>query len=201
MRLVYAGILILVGLLAMMVFVNRFYPDIDSSLMGKLLLATIVILIVAAYFLFNKRGAWKVKNIEIARMFQSQGELTQDNYRVRRAFELADAENKVTWYVLELENGNAICLWDKLPAGPPGFDPEKPEVRRFPCTEFTILRHKTGFIVDITCGGEAIKPEVITLPAKYDSRSFDFLSEDGEVIPGETFDTVKAKVLKATRPF
>jgi len=201
MRLVYAGIFILVGLLGMIIFVNRFYPDIDSSLMGKLLFGTIATLIVAAYYLFNKRGTWKLKNIEIARTFESQGELTRDNYRARRALALADVGNKITWYVLELDNGQAICLWDKLAVGPLGCDPEEPEVCRFPCTEFTILRHITGFIVDIICGGEMITPETITLPERQEGQSFDFLSENGEVIPGETFDTVKAKVLKATRPW
>ena len=103
---------------------------------------------------------------------------------------------------MELANGEAICLWDKLPAGPPGFDPQNPKVRTFPCTEFTILRHVTGFIVEIICGGEVIKPEVFTLPARHGGWNFDLpLPENGEVIPGETFDTVRAKVLKAAKPW
>ena len=189
------------GLLGMLVLVNRFYPNMDSSMMEKLLYVTMAVLIVTAYLLFNKPGAWKVKNIGIGRTFQSSGELTRDNYRARRALALTDAENKVTWYVLELEDGKALCLWDKLPGGPPGFDPEEPEVGRFPCTEFTILRHLAGFIVDIICGGEAIQPEVISLPAQYDAQDFNFLCEDGEVIPGETFDTVRTKALKGNRRF
>lgn len=198
MRLVYAGIFILLGLLSMLVLVNRVYPDLDPSVMKILMPATIVILTAAAYFLFNKRGAWKLKNPEIARMYESRGELTYDVCRARRAFELDDVGNKVTWYVIELENGKAISLWDKLPAGPPGFD-ENPKLRCFPCTEFTILRHVTGFAVDIICGGEVIKPEVLTLPAKHSSWSLDFLSRDGEVLRGETFETVRAKVSKAIK--
>jgi hypothetical protein len=201
MRLVYAGTFILVGLLGFLVFMNRRYPNVDSALMGHLMEGILVILVVAAYFLFNKRGAWKLKNADVVGMYRGKGELTEETYHAKRSLALADHWNKVTWYVVELENGQPICLWDRLPAGRPGVDPENPNACRFPCTEFTILRHTTGFIVDIVCSGEVIKPEEFRLRSKPRGWGYDFFLADGEVIPGETFDSVRAKVVKAVKPW
>jgi hypothetical protein len=64
--------------------------------------------------------------------------------------------------------------------------------RSFPCTEFTIRRHKNeGYGADIRCGGPVLEPEVMA-PAfrKNDWREV-VVPEDGAVIADTTDDDLK----------
>jgi hypothetical protein len=53
--------------------------------------------------------------------------------------------------------GGLVLFYDYVPAE----DGRRfKQERKFPCTEFTILRDKRdGFIVDVVCGGTVLEPE------------------------------------------
>ena len=78
-------------------------------------------------------------------------------------------------------------------------EPDINQPRRFPCTEFTVLRHKeAGYILDILCSGAVLEPEVVAPPfSKQDCRQG--LPEDGDVIADRTYDEIKAQRLGAGR--
>jgi hypothetical protein len=195
MRLACSGLFIVVGVLAEIILLHRIYPNLDPY-EGKLMAPTIVVLVAAAYFLFNKRSPW-VKRDGIM-TYRRQDELISDIYHARRVLELRDLDSNDGWYLIELDTGNVLCLWDNLPSGPLGFDSRNPEVRRFPFTEFTVLRHTTkNFTAEVDCAGQKIKPTTVALPDHYDDWLYTYVPKDGDVIPNKTFDAVQADVHKA----
>lgn len=194
-RLAWAGLFILVGILAEVVFVHQVFPGINPY-EGRFFPSWVVILVVAAYFLFNERSAWVRKDGVLT--YRRRDELISDIYHARRALELRDLDTKDGWDLIELDSGKVLCLWDNLPSGPLGFDPANPEVRKFPCTEFTILRHAVeGFTAEVICAGEVIKAVTVSLPDHYDDWLYTYLPKDGDMIPGKSFDEVEAEVDKA----
>jgi hypothetical protein len=195
-RLIFAGLFILIGVLGEMFFVDRMYPDINPF-EGKLFGPWIVVLVAAAYFLFHERSSWVKRDGVLT--YRRRDELISDIYHARRSLELRDLGTNDGWYLIELDTGKVLCLWDNLPSGPLGFDPANPEVRRFPCTEFTVSRHAVeGFTVEVVCAGQVIKPVSVSLPNHYDDWLYTYLPKDGDFIPDRTFDEVKAEVVKAS---
>jgi len=193
-RVFLAGLFILIGVLGEVFFVDWIYPDINPF-QGKLFGPWIVFLVVAAYFLFNSRGPWVKRNGVMT--YRRRDELLSSIYHAHRALELRDPGTNDGWYLIELDTGKVLCLWDNLPSGPLGFDPAKSEGRRFPCTEFTILRHKIeGFTAEVICAGQVIKPVTLELPEHFDDWVYADLPKDGELIPNKTFDEVQAEVQK-----
>lgn len=195
MRLVLSGLFIAIGVLAEIVFVHQIYPDINPY-QEKLLGPWIVVLVAAAYFLFNERSPWVKRHGVLT--CRHKDELISDIYHARRALELRDLDTNDGWYLIELDTGKVICLWDNLPSGPLGFDSANPEVQRFPCTEFTVMRHAVeGFTVEVICAGQAIKPVTVSLPDHYADWLYTSLPKDGDVIPERSFDEVQVEVQKA----
>ena len=195
-RLIYAGLFTLVGLLGEIVFVDRMFHELSVVVRGRLMEVTIVVLVAAAYFIFQDRSPWVKRNGVLT--YRRKDELVSDIYRARRALELRDPDTNDGWYLIELDTGKVLCLWDNLPSGPIGFDSMNLEGRRFPCTEFTILRHATeNFTAEVDCTGQVIKPVTIQLGDDYDTWVYTCLPKDGEIIPDKTFDEVQADLLKA----
>jgi hypothetical protein len=69
--------------------------------------------------------------------------------------------------------------------------------RKFPCTEFTILRDKRdGLIVDVVCAGTVIEPEGQAphfTEADYESGR---LPENGQIISDRSYDQIKRERMK-----
>jgi len=85
-------------------------------------------------------------------------------------------------------------------SGREGNYSENPEVRRIPCTEFTVLRHAVeGFTAEVNCAGQAIKPVTVSLPDHFDDWLYTYIPKDGDVMPEKTFDEVQAEVQKQAR--
>lgn len=124
-------------------------------------------------------------------------ELLSSIYHAHRALELRDPGTNDGWYLIELDTGKVLCLWDNLPSGPLGFDPAKSEGRRFPCTEFTILRHKIeGFTAEVICAGQVIKPVTLELPEHFDDWVYTDLPKDGESFRTRPLTRCKRKCRK-----
>jgi hypothetical protein len=65
----------------------------------------------------------------------------------------------------------------------------------FPCTEFTVRRHKKeGYTAEIVCGGTVLEPEVMapSLGKKVWQRNR--IPEDGRVITDITYDRLKQQL-------
>jgi hypothetical protein len=196
LRILGAGLFILIGVLGEAYFVDRMFPHINPFDF-KIFVPWMVVLVAAAYFLFQDRSPWVRKGGVLT--YRRRDELVPDIYHARRALELRDLDTNDGWYLIELDSGKVLCLWDNLPSGPLGFDPGSPGVRKFPCTEFTVLRHAVeGFTAAVICAGEVIKPVTVPLPDHYDDWLYTSLPKDGDIIPGKSFDEVKAEVDKFT---
>ena len=84
-----------------------------------------------------------------------QGLILREKCEARRAFQVEEFEDEGCQYFIELKNGSVLFLcgqylYDYEPADG-RFEARRP--RTFPCTEFTLLRHKeTGDILDVFCG-------------------------------------------------
>jgi hypothetical protein len=197
MRLVCAGLFILAGVLGEMYFVDRLYPDVNPF-EPRLSVPLIVGLMIAANYLFSERSPWVRKNGVLS--YRRRDELVSQIYHGKRALELVAPDTDKNWYLLELDTGKVLCLWDNLPSGPLDFDSMNPEVRRFPCTEFTVFRHATeDFTAEVDCAGQVIKPVPIQLGDDYDTWVYLYLPKDGEIVPDKTFENVQAELLKAGR--
>jgi hypothetical protein len=161
---------------------------------------TLLILVVAAYFLFQDRSPWVKRNGVLT--YRRRDELVSDIYHARRALELRAPDTNDGWYLIELDTGKVLCLWDNLPSGPLGFDPMNQEVRRFPCTEFTVLRHAVeGFTAEVHYAGQLIKPVTVSLPDHFDDWRYTHLPKDGDMIADKTFDELQAEVQKISGGF
>jgi hypothetical protein len=195
MRLFFAGLFILGGVLGEFFIVEWINPQLNPFEL-RFSIPLIVGLIVGAKFLFNERNPWVKRNGVLT--YRRRDELVSDTYRAGRALELRVPDTNEGWYLIELDTGKVLCLWDNLPSGPLGFDSMNPEVRRFPCTEFAVLRHPTeNFTAEIDCGSRLIKPITIVLPDHYDEWLHTYIPKDGDLIPDKTFDEVRADVVKA----
>ena len=74
------------------------------------------------------------------------------------------------------------------------------QLRRFPCTEFTVRRHKKeGYAIDILCSGSVIEPEIIFPP--FDAKDYkrNSVPEDGQTIRNRTYEQLKSERLQSVR--
>jgi hypothetical protein len=198
MRLIYAGLFILAGFLGEFFLVELRLRNISIVNSGWSLVVTMVILIGAAFFLFQERGPWVKRNGVL--VYRRPDELVADTYHARRALELRNPDSEESWYLIELENGKILCLCDNLPSGPMGFAPLNPVIRIFPCTEFSVLRHPAKkFTARIDYGGKLIEPVSVLLADHYSDWVYTHLPNDGELIPDRTFDAVLAELQELSR--
>jgi len=101
------------------------------------------------------------------RRLKEDGLLATTDFQARRAFGVQEYEDEGLHYFLELSDGRVLFLSGQYlyEYEPCEDDPENREPRRFPCTDFTILRHKVeGHVMELICRGTVLEPEFIALP-------------------------------------
>lgn len=119
--------------------------------------------------------------------------LTEDvAYSATKCFQLEDVGDHGPLYVILLESSEALFMGGQWLGEWEAFqDEEEPSesgARRFPCTEFVVVRRKeTREVVDLRCSGKALEPEAI--------RRWDFarparaeLPVTGDVLPVGAFE-------------
>ena len=124
------------------------------------------------------------------------------NYKVNRAFGIEEWGDEGSHYFLELEDKSILYLRDQklCEYEPIEDDPELNQPRQFPCTEFTIRKHKTkGYLIDLFCAGEVLEPEII-IPITH--RAFFIYLLDLEpylIIRNRTYDQIKTEHLQRSQ--
>jgi hypothetical protein len=117
---------------------------------------------------------------------RQRDEREADGLRATRAFGVEEFEDEGLHYFLELADGRVLFvsgqyLYDYEPSSD---DPETTQARSFPCTEFTVQRHKKeGYVVEILRGGTVLEPEVMAPPFGEKAWRPNRVPEDGQVIP------------------
>jgi hypothetical protein len=132
----------------------------------------------------------------MVRNLEARGLLVATDYRADRAFRVEEFEDEGFHYFVELEDGSVLYLNGRYLNAyePVDDDPMIAGGRRFPCTEFTVRRHKElGYVVDLQCRGEALEPERTRRAFTRDDYVRGDVPEDGEVIRGQSYDQLKAE--------
>jgi hypothetical protein len=207
LRLIGAGLFVWVGLMAMVGIIGALGGfDGGHWLVGPAGALTFGMLIVAAISFFNPKGsnALGVGNAEehLAELMR-RDLIVESSFTATRVFGVEEYEDEGSHYFLELADGLgilALCGQYLYHYEPISDDPELNQPRSFPCTSFTVRRHRTEhYVIDLVCGGDVIEPEVMASGRVIERWLRDgFTPEDGTILTGIGFDELKRSRAGAT---
>jgi hypothetical protein len=202
MRVVVAALFTVGGIFAAVALVsefgdiNRVSPHVVGLGSGLLLVA----MSVGALFLFNPWWANPFRRMtteDILRQLEAQGLLVSSDFEARRAFGIAESDDEGLHYFLELGDGRVLYLTGQYlyDYEPISDESELNQPRRFPCTAFTIRRHKTeGYVLEIVCRGTVIEPEFIAPPLTRRRRRSISPLQDGQILSDRPYDGLKDEI-------
>jgi hypothetical protein len=199
-RLLGAGAFLTAGIglvaIGMPTSLGRDFPP-ELIAVGMLIALTVLWQVTKALFHpFGPPETAEQRMVRQRRELEEQGLLEFADFRAQRAFEVAELEDEGLHFFLELEDGavlylNGQYLYDYAPDD----EPESSQKRLFPCTEFTIARHRLrGYPVDITCRGHVLAPECLAPPFSLDDYEESEAPQDGDVLR-RSYDDIKSERL------
>ena len=200
MRLIGAGLFVFASMLAAVAGLGSLglFDRAPTWLIGSGMSVFTVVMIGVALWLFNSKGrsAFNLKPLEeqIAELEQ-QDLLESTSFQAQRAFAVEESEDEGSSYFLELTDGRVLFLTGQYLYD---YEPDEHEQRprAFPCSEFSIRRHKTErYVVDVRCGGSVLDPEAIARPFTTEDWDGGRVPADGEVITSMTYDAIKREQL------
>jgi hypothetical protein len=199
MRVVVAALFVVGGMFAVVALLGEYgnFDRISPQVVGWGLGLLLVCLSVGAVVWFNPWWAnpfGRMTGEELVRRLEARGLLLSSDFEARRAFGVEEYADEGSRYFLELVDGQVLHLCGQYLGDyePISDEPELNRPRRFPCTAFTVRRHKTeGEVVDLVCRGTVIEPEFIAPPlTKRRQRSIGAL-KDGQVLSDRPYDGLK----------
>jgi hypothetical protein len=153
---------------------------------------------------FNRRPLPHSRDgdFEQLRVLAGKGDVVMQDFKARRAFQVAEYEDEGLHYFVELDDGRTLYLtgqglyyYEPLAAE----DDEDARPRSFPNADFTVFRDNRGnykYLLDIECRGAVLEPEV-TAP-EFEKEYFDGDPwQDGEIISDRSYDELKQQRLAA----
>lgn len=204
MRAILAGLFTFGGLLVCVSIVFHHFPDGFNPpwLTGLFFAVVLVVLAGVSMFLFNRKGrrpSFSNQTFEqrLAEL-ESQGLLADETFHATRCFQVEEFEDEGLHYFLELADHtvlylNGQYLYDYAPITD---DPEVNQARTFPCSIFTVRRHKTAqYVITIVCSGSVLPPEC-EAPSfnKFDFKN-DLIPDDGQIFRDKSYDQLKTERL------
>ena len=192
MRALLAGLFVFGGLLLGVAAVGAWLPRVTSGpLLGLLMAGWLCVLIILALYIFNRPGVQPLRGDSDAWLhdLEAKGQIVTEEYAASRAFAVEEFEDEGSHYFVELKDGSVLrlsgqYLYDYEPITD---DPDLNQARRFPCTRFTVRRHRgTGDGIELICAGEVFEPEC-TAPA-FGPDAWEQTRADGTVITDRTYD-------------
>jgi hypothetical protein len=200
MRLIGAGLFVFASMLAAVAALGSL-GSLDRApawLIGLLIGLFMLVMTGVALWLFNSKRSNVLghKTLEEQiRELEQQGLLESTTFQATRAFGVEEYEDEGLSYFLELSDGRVVFLTGQyLYEYEP--DEDEPQARAFPCSEFSIRRHKTErYVVDVQCRGSVLEPEAVARPFDADDWKHARVPEDGEVITARTYDALKSEQL------
>jgi hypothetical protein len=151
--------------------------------------------LIARYFIVrfgHGRNNWTGE--DFIQHLEESGLLVDEQYRATRAFAVEEFEDEGSAYFVELEDGRVLFLMGQYlyDYEPIEDDPELNQPRIFPCTEFTLRRHREeGYVADLVCTGEPFEPEVTVAPFGEEIYEKGGVPEDGEIVEGRSYEELK----------
>ena len=133
--------------------------------------------------------------------WEAQGMLIIEDFQATRAFEVEESDEGPHFF-LELQDGSVLYLngqyLDPYVYPEDGDDDSAEEIPLFPCTEFTIKRHRQkGWVVELLCHGQLLEAEILDFSfweSDYWSSWDDFPFQDGKRITNRTYNQLKSMV-------
>jgi hypothetical protein len=187
-RLLFAALFVAA---AMGIAASLLLPRLPPQMAGGVLAAMLIVLALVSVSLFNQfEPRWR-DPAEFVRGLEAKGLLTHEEFRATRAFQVEEFEDEGPHYFVELEDGavlylNGQYLFDYEPIED---DVELEQPRRFPCTEFTVRRHReAGYVVDIDCRGTVFLPEAVAPAFDTADHRAGVIPEDGQIIRDRSYD-------------
>ena len=204
MRVVGAGLFVSVGMLLLVGLLGsqKVFDRAPAWAVGSGIALFMLTLAVLSLWLFNPRGSdpfGRKTAEEHRRELEQLGLLESTTFRATRAFGVEEFEDEGLHYFLELADGRVLFLSGQYlyDYEPMADNPEMNQARSFPCTEFTVQRHKKeGYVAGILRGGTVLEPEVMAPPFGKKAWRPNGVPEDGQVITGATYDHLKLEHLR-----
>jgi hypothetical protein len=203
MRALLAGIFVFVMLLLASSFIGSHSKGNDMPWWGvPFILVALMGSIAVALTLFNwQRKRPSQSGEEYLSELQEKGLLVSCKLEARRAFEVEEVEDEGSHFFVELTDGSVLFLTGQYLYDYRGIAKNEGDGNAsFPCSEFTILRHKeTNHVVDIICAGRGLPIECEAPPFNKEDFQNECVPEDGQVIRDRSYDEIKKERLKAKR--
>jgi hypothetical protein len=202
MRVLRAALFVVVGSCCAGVTLSTLVPTVGGWILGLGVGGVFLFLCVVADYLFNRpedRLAEFRSPNSIMRDLETRGLLASTTFRATRAFEVEEYDDEGPHYFIELEDGSVLYLNGQylLDYGPIDDDPEFNQPRLFPCTEFTIRRHRDeGYVVEIICGGSVLTPEVMAPAFDRGEYRHGAVPEDCQVLVDRKYEEIKRERMK-----
>jgi hypothetical protein len=186
------------AMLALMGPLSSSLPDwVSVALFGLAFVLALTVSILASEWL--ETNLWYGNSVD---ELESQGLVSSTNYQALRAFMIPPWEDEDAYYFLELNDGSVIHL-----TGDPVYEDddsceelfikkEDREPRLFPCTEFTVKRHRErGEVLQVVHGGQLLKLDEV---GEYDinTQAHWPFPRPGDIILNPTFDEMKISWFK-----
>jgi hypothetical protein len=193
---VFAGTPVAVGLI----------PDITKHISPILVELGVdvlfLLLIVTALILFNGPHTGLGKSEEAAiQELEEKGLLVSTDFDAVRAFQVEEYNDEGLHYFIELTDQSVLYLTGDYLYDYEAIndDGEYSQPQTFPCTQFTIRRHrKNDFVIDILCSGNLLELESREPPFQREEYRRGRVPEDGAILTNESFDELKMR-LRQTR--
>lgn len=202
MRVIFAALYVIGGILGAAVLLDSVGVAAGAPpiVVGLGLGLYMLLLCVVAVVLFNAKGTDPLglkSPEEYLRHLDELGLLESSDFQARRAFAVAEFEDEGSHYFLELVDGRVLYLSGQyLYNYEPCDDPEMNQPRSFPCSDFTVARHKTErFVVEFACRGEVIEPEFVAPAFSKRDWRLGRVPQDGQIFSETTYDELKASML------
>jgi len=196
MRLFFAAAFVFVGMMLVVALLGESLER-ASPLLRVLLSIGIailfLILVATAVVLFNW-GSVPPKNHqslqELIEELKQNDLLVSTRFQAKRAFQVAEAEDEGPHYFIELEDGYVLYLNGQYLYI---YDIDETGGAIFPCTDFTIRRHRTeGYVVDIVCAGRALDTEMVEITLSEIEGLGEWIPQDGDIITSRSYDELRA---------
>lgn len=197
MRMFAVGLFVYFGLIAAIATLSTFVDrPLSPQLLSLITLLIFVLLVVCAMAISSRRRRKSIapRQFQTLEELEAAGLLVSEDYTARRAFQVEEVEDEGPHYFIELADGRVLYLNGQyLYEYEPGWDEDSVE-RRFPCSDFTLRRHRDWrYVEEVICRGTVIEPELTAPP--FSSRDFDEgeLPEDGEILR-ISYEQIKARI-------
>lgn len=158
--------------------------------------------IILTFFLFNPWKSNPLGNMtteEAIQYLSSNGQLETEDFKVKRAFCVEEYNDEGLHYFLELPDGRVLFLEGEYLYDYQSLeeieDEQEPRARTFPCTDFTIYRHRTQRdVLHVDCRGDVLELEFFALPFGEQKKWVGRFPSDGDLISDKSYDAIKSSL-------